>query len=293
MSMASQFSGGSGMNALNQALMQGTSGYAGPGTAAYGAGVMQQQQSALAQGQQAGQYGLKNTALQGQYGNQQAQIGAQAQEYGAQQGAQAQEQSAVSSAAPALLSAQNQQGRFNTVLPYFQSLAGQAGIGGGGSGGASGGGAVGNYGYGQAGAPSVSAPPTGVPAGLGISPQQLQANINVNNAQNWGQAGGQSKQATQQLAGSGLGATSPLAKALQANYFGQALAANTAGATNAQNQAAQTNISAAGVGAQEYGSQVGAQASEYGSALDYQAALAQVQAQKQNAILAALASFSG
>ncbi len=145
-----------------------------------------------------------------------------------------------------------------------------------------------------------------------ISQGQLNANINLNNAQNWAQAGGESRRQTQQVAGSGLGATSPLARALQAQTFGGALAANTAGATTARqgaaelnakqllgayqaDQAAQASRYGSQVGAQAsmYGSQAAANASQYGSQLNYQAALAQVQAQRQNALLQALSNFAG
>jgi hypothetical protein len=226
----------------------------------------------------ANQYALAQGKQQGQFGVQQAQIGAQAQEQGNTQ----QYQLGLGKLG------QSQQG-INALLGQL----GTANSGGGGGGG--------NYGYAPAPSSQVAGAPS--PGGLAqpVSNQLLQANINQNNAQNWGQAQGQSRQATQALAGSGLGATSPLAKALQANYFGQALSANQQGANTAQNNAATLNAQQAlgayqsqnAAQASEYGSQVGAQASQYGSALDYQAALAQVQAQKQNAILAALSNFAG
>ncbi len=253
-------------------------------------------------------YNLQQGAQQGDYGVKQAKIGAGAQLGSAQAAAEASKYGANTQLQGLQAQLAQSQGRYNQIFPMIQGAYGQLSGGGGGmnngSGygiaGGQGGGAVGNYGYGTA-APAVPAPPSGGGLPPAISQQQQNANVNLNNAQNWAQAGGESKRQTQQLAGSGLGATSPLAKALQAQVFGGALAANTAGATTARQQAAQLNAQQAlgayqadqGARASEYGSQVGAQASQYGSRLNYQAALAQVQAQKQNALLAALSNFAG
>jgi hypothetical protein len=271
--MASPFDPSGNAAGLNAAFAQ---------AGALGGGAQQQynpignalaQQYALQQGQQAGQYGVK-----------QAQIGQQgplAAAAATTQGNQLQYQ----------LGQQQlgfKEGAYNQLLSYLNQTPATTGS------------ALGGGGYQGSGAATV-APPPGIPAlAPAISGQQLNANINLNNAQNWAQAGGQSRRQTQSLAGSGLGATSPLARALQNQAFGGALQANQQGATQAQMQAAQLNAQQAlggyqaGLEAQaaEYGAGAAAQASQYGSALDYQAALAQVQAQRQNAILNALSNFS-
>ncbi len=284
--------------------------YSGPTQSSFGQSPMEVQQgqnqnswlqSVLAQqlGTQQGGYALKQQKLANQGQLAQAQTAAEASKYGANtqlQGLQAQ--------------LAQSQGRYNQIFPMIAGAYGQiSGAAGGGmnngSGygiaGGQGGGAVGNYGYGTAQAPPVAAPPSGGGLAPAISQGQINANVNLNNAQNWSQAGGESRRQTQQLAGSGLGATSPLARALQAQTFGGALAANTAGATTAREGAAELNAKQALGGyqadksaqASEYGSQVAAQASQYNARLNYQAALAQVQAQRQNSLLAALSNFAG
>ena len=126
-----------------------------------------------------------------------------------------------------------------------------------------------------------------------ISQDQLRQNINASNAQNWSQAAGQTRRQSERLAGGGLGAQSPLAKALNNQIFGSALAANTRGETEQRQQAAQLNAADAterykaqqvrdaairsatlSSNASMYGSDRSAGASQYGSQLGYQSALA-------------------
>ncbi len=266
--------------------------------------------AALTQGGLQNMWAMQQGAQQGDYGVKQAKIGAGAQLGSAQAAAEASKYGSNTQLQGLQAQLAQSQGRYNQIFPMIAGAYGQiSGAAGGGmnngSGygiaGGQGGGAVGNYGYGTAQAPPVAAPPSGGGLAPAISQGQINANVNLNNAQNWSQAGGESRRQTQQLAGSGLGATSPLARALQAQTFGGALAANTAGATTAREGAAELNAKQALGGyqadksaqASEYGSQVAAQASQYNARLNYQAALAQVQAQRQNALLAALSNFAG
>ncbi len=266
---------------------------------AYGQVASQAAMQNVYQNEQIKSQGQQNQALakvQGGYGNTQAQIGANSNLGAAQAAAGANRYGSDTQlkAIQAQLDQKNQ--RFNQLFPMFQGLLGNSGGGGGGFNAAGNAGAVGNYGYG-----TVQAPPAAGASNSVISPAQLQSNINLNNAQNWQQAAGESRRQTQQIAGGGVGATSPLAKALQSQVFGSALQANTEGATNARNSAAQLNAAndtaryqaQLGAQAQEYGSRAAAGASQYGSQLDYQASLAGIQQQRQNAILAALAGLAG
>jgi hypothetical protein len=205
-----------------------------------------------------------------------------------------------------------QNSRFNQLFPYFQSEF--SGLSGGGAGG-----------YGGV---APAAPPIPLPAGGGgrygygggsggggapvYSEGQIQQQVNSAIGRNDARTAGQERRATQDLAGRGLGATSPLAMALRAMAQGAGLKAGTDLDRETRMAAAQANAddrlaryqtgaqtSAArfsadrSAAASEYGSQVAAQASQYGQNLDYRARLAAVEGQRQNALLSALASMMG
>ncbi len=182
-------------------------------------------------------------------------------------------------------------------------------------------------------APGVGAPPGagGAIGSLSLGPNhpvlsegQIQQQVNAQRATNDAGAAGQVRRQTQDLAGRGVGANSPLARAIQSQVYGQNLNANTTASTNTRLNAAQLNaanqqaydlanqqsataLGAANIGARaseygaaqsaaasQYGSAASAAANEYGAGLGAQASmygsLQSAQASRQNAINAALAS---
>lgn len=201
--------------------------------------------------------------------------------------------------------------RFNQLFPFFQSQLGAAG----GAGGAGGGygapppppsiappPATGNYGYGTS---NAAAAPV-------LSEGQIQQQVNSGVARNDAKTAGAVRRQSQDLAGRGLGADSPLAMALRNQAQGAGLRAGTDLDRETRMAAAQANAddrlaryqtgaqtSAAryssdrSAAASQYGSQLAAQASQYGNNLDYRARLAAVEGQRQNALLAALAGMMG
>jgi hypothetical protein len=121
------------------------------------------------------------------------------------------------------LPAQLQQSRFNSVFPWLQGQFGN----------------FGNSGVYSPGGQSTPAPTVSV-SGV-YTPQQVQQQVNQSRAQNDQATQGRVRGMQQDLGGRGLGATSPLAQELGAQYQGQNLATNTSNETNLRLGAAQAN----------------------------------------------------
>ena len=145
---------------------------------------------------------------------------------GRQQGDFGLRQAEIASA-PAMLNAQNQQRRFDTVFPFVQGqmgqMAGQMGQGG-------------NWGYQQGQGPRINAGPV-------WNPQQIQQQVNQAQGQNNATAASQNREVAERTAAHGFGSRSPLLMALQGANNNAALAENTRVGAQIPWTAAQGNAS--------------------------------------------------
>jgi hypothetical protein len=141
-----------------------------------------------------------------------------------QQGLASQQSIARTQADASMFPAQQQQARFNQVFPFLTNALNNFGS------------SKSAYaGQGQVGtAPEISAAPT-------LNPFQVQQQVNTMRAGNDASAAGAQRGMQSQLAGRGLGASSPLSAALGQQIQGQNQMANTAGESQTRLGAAQQN----------------------------------------------------
>jgi hypothetical protein len=163
-----------------------------------------------------------------------------------QQGLLGQEQMAQTAIEPAMLAANLQQSRFNSVFPYLEqqtnALSGQFGTTGSGT-------------ANTAGQPTISAAPV-------YNQQQIQQQVNATRAQNDQSMNTQNRTQQQQTAGMGYGSNSPLLQALQGQNYAANLGTNTQAEQQLRTTAAQQNAQQVLAGQTEQENQFAARQSE-------------------------------
>jgi len=204
--------------------------------------------------------------LQGQYAGAGASMyGANKQLQAAQVAADAQRYSAGLQAQAAMYPATLAMQRFNEVFPFISGqLRGRSPF--------------------SVPTPNLGAQPH-IGTGAVFSPGDIQQQVNATRAANDQAAQAQMRTSGQQLAGRGLGGTSPLAQALNTATWGQNLATNTQAEQQARFNAAELNT--------KYGLQAqGLQEQQYASRQEEYIKRQQIGAQTYSALLAALSGLA-